>query len=413
MMGMKLRVWLVIIAVFWAIFTAQLANAAAIVGINIEALDRQTIVTVSFDGDALDPDAAFMLSEGSPRYVLDWARSAPKLSHRSNRITGIGAIIAVRYSARKKGVRLVLDLQPNAAVLSRRAIGRDYVVTLSGGNVAESNVAAETQLPKQPVEIIATSRPIPTSPRFFKNAVPYPMLKPTAPSAGAKPDNINRRPVIVIDPGHGGYDPGALGQKGTKEKDITYAASIELQKQLLATGRYDIILTRSKDVYVDHEERLRIARAGHADLFISIHADSAGPNARGATVYTLADRAKTRSRRVVNTQNWIMDVDLTEQTDPVGDILVDLAQRSTKNNSTQFADILLGELAATTRLINNSHRRAGYFVLLAPDVPAVLLELGFLSHIEDEKLLIQASHRRKVMRSVTTAINRYFDTQKP
>ena len=219
-----------------------------------------------------------------------------------------------------------------------------------------------------------------------------------------------RKPVIVIDPGHGGRDPGAIGVRGTKEKTITTAAAKELQKQLLATGRYQVMMTRTEDNYVDHEERLRIARAGGADLFISIHADSAGSKtARGASVYTLADRAKSRSKRIVNNQNWIMDVDLTKQSDPVGDILVDLAQRNTETQSEQFADLLLENLGRSTKLVGNSHRRAGYFVLLAPDVPAILLELGFLSNAQDEKLLNSRSHRKKVLRSVTRSINSYFD----
>ena len=234
-------------------------------------------------------------------------------------------------------------------------------------------------------------------------ATPYPRLAPR------RVPKVVLKPVIVIDPGHGGRDPGAIGKKGTRESVITTASAKELQRQLLATGRYTVILTRRGDIYVDHEERLRIARAGGADLFISIHADSAGnSSARGASVYTLADRAKNRSKRIVNSQNWILDVDLTEQSDPVGDILVDLAQRKTSSQSEKFADVLIGELEGSTTLIGNSHRRAGYFVLLAPDVPAVLLEMGFLSNSRDEKLLNSAAHRKKVLRSVTRAINTYF-----
>jgi len=246
-----------------------------------------------------------------------------------------------------------------------------------------------------------------SAPRYFENSVPYPRLSPK----GAI--TLKRKPVIVIDPGHGGRDPGAIGGLGTHEKKITWASAKELQRQLLATGRYKVIMTRTKDVYVEHKERIRIARAGGADLFISIHADSAGnKTARGASVYTLADRAKNRSKRIVNSQNWIMDVDLTEKSDTVGDILVDLAQRSTSSQSEAFADILLEELGASTQLIGNSHRRAGYFVLLAPDVPAVLLEMGFLSNKQDEKLLKNERHRKKVLKSVTRSINTYFDSQK-
>lgn len=233
------------------------------------------------------------------------------------------------------------------------------------------------------------------------DGIPYPILKPVR--------KHSKKPVIVIDPGHGGRDPGAIGVKGTHEKKITTAAAEELAERLRRSGRYTVILTRTTDKYVEHAERLRIARVGQADLFISIHADSASSkSARGASVYTLADRAKGRQKRITNSQNWIMDVDLSEQSDPVGDILIDLAQRKTETQSDAFAKILLEELTGKTELIGNSHRRAGYYVLLAPDVPAVLLELGFLSNPEDEKLLKTQAHRTKLVKAVETAIDKYM-----
>ncbi len=242
--------------------------------------------------------------------------------------------------------------------------------------------------------------------RYFESAIPYPVLKP---SPAGEPSKIVRKPVIVIDPGHGGRDPGAVGRKGTLEKTITTKAAAELAARLRNSGRYKVIITRTRDNYVDHDDRLRIARTGQADLFISIHADStSNKHARGASVYTLADRAKGRSKRIVNNQNWILDVDLSQQSDPVGDILVDLAQRKTESQSDAFAEILLSELKGKTKLIGNSHRRAGYYVLLAPDVPAVLLELGFLSNAEDEKLLKTKAHRDKILSAVERAINRYM-----
>lgn len=390
----------------------------------LRADGEQTKITLTFNADAPNPDSAFALGDGKPRFVMDWKTTNFSMDYPKNRIKGLGAIRGLRYASRGKGLRLVLDMEPQAKVVRRIQARREYHiwVGMDGALPAKGNASATaTEAPTTTApratshNALRVTRRAAFAPRYFKNKTPFPILKPlqnTTMKEG-RIAKVARRPVIVIDPGHGGYDPGALGKKGTKEKTITFAASKELQRQLLATGRYEVILTRSKDVYVEHEERLRIARAGGADLFISIHADSAGPNARGATVYTLADRAKTRSRRITNTQNWIMDVDLGEQTDPVGDILVDLAQRSTQSNSTEFADILLQKLAGSTKLINNSHRRAGYFVLLAPDVPAVLLELGFISHPEDERLLRKESHRKKVMTSVTAAINRYFDSQKP
>ena len=239
--------------------------------------------------------------------------------------------------------------------------------------------------------------------RYFDDSVPYPVLQPVGAS------KARAKPVIVIDPGHGGKDPGAIGAKGTYEKTITLSAAKELQNLLVKTGRYDVVLTHAGQRYINHDMRLRIARERGADLFISIHADSAGTKtARGASVYTLASRAKNRSKRIVNSQNWILDVDLREQTDPVGDILVDLAQRKTASQSEAFADILIKNLKPKTRLIGNSHRRAGYYVLLAPDVPAVLLELGFLSNPQDEKLLRSKTHRQKILKAVVLSAEQYF-----
>ena len=333
--------------------------------------------------------SAFAIGEGKPRIVVDFPNGALNLEGKTladgvQTLDGKNGVKRIRFALRDGGMRAVMDMDEGASLKSHKIDGNMLVIKLSG--------------------VAAAPQPSNTE-RYFASAIPYPRLQPRRSAEPA------RKPVIVIDPGHGGHDPGAIGTNGTQEKAITSASAKELQAQLLATGLYTVIVTRSQDSYVDHEERLRIARAGGADLFISIHADSAGSkSARGASVYTLADRAKNRSKRIVNSQNWILDVDLTEQSDPVGDILVDLAQRKTATQSEKFADLLLGELEGTTALIGNSHRRAGYFVLLAPDVPAVLLEMGFLSNSSDEKLLNSSAHRKKVLRSVTRAINTYFKT---
>jgi len=361
----------------------------------------QTLTNISYDGANVviqlsgeGPSKVFAVGNGKPRVVIDMPSGDMNMNGKTLKkdpqvIDGQGAVKRIRIAARDDGLRAVLDLAAGTKMVDYSLIGDVIIISLDG------QVAVTTPVVK------AVS-----GPRYFENTIPYPRL---APQEAIK---AIRKPVVVIDPGHGGRDPGAVGGKGTHEKKITSASAKELQKQLLATGRYNVIMTRTKDVYVEHEERIRIARASGADLFISIHADSAGnKTARGASVYTLADRAKNRSKRIVNSQNWIMDVDLTGQSDPVGDILVDLAQRSTSTQSEQFADVLLKELGSSTRLIGNSHRRAGYFVLLAPDVPAVLLEMGYLSNRQDEKLLNSAAHRKKVLKSVTRSINKYFDSQ--
>ena len=280
-----------------------------------------------------------------------------------------------------------------------RLIFISSVITFFGGLNAVASVPVPNLKPR--AEVMSTPVRAPGV-RYFESQTPYPVLKPLGTAKSLS------KPVIVIDPGHGGTDPGAVGIKGTYEKTITTKAANELASRLRKSGRYKVILTRTTDSYVDHDDRLRIARTGQADLFISIHADSAGKSAKGATVYTLADRAKGRQKRIVNNQNWILDVDLSAQSDPVGDILVDLAQRKTESQSDAFAEILLDELTGKVDLIGNSHRRAGYYVLLAPDVPAVLLELGYLSNSEDEKRLKTKKHRDKITSGVERAIDIYM-----
>ena len=253
------------------------------------------------------------------------------------------------------------------------------------------------------------SHPAPISVKVHSSfIIPVPRLKK------AKILGRTRKQVIVIDPGHGGYDPGAIGSKKVKEETVTLKAAQELRRQLLKTGKYKVVLTRNSDTYIAHEKRVRIARKAGADLFISLHADSLEkPNIRGASVYTLAKRAQARGQKLVQAQkqNWILDVDLAKHSDPVGSILVNLAQRTTLSRSSKFADILVPKLKKRTLLLANTHRQAGLYVLLAPDVPAVLLEMGFLSNSKDEALLNSAKHRKKLMKSVTEAINVYFNTQ--
>jgi len=159
-------------------------------------------------------------------------------------------------------------------------------------------------------------------------------------------------------------------------------------------------------------DRVRIARNAGADLFLSIHADSApaGSRARGASVYTLADRAERRSRTEILAEDpWLLDVDLNAQPSDVGDILFDLVRRDTTNQSAAFAETLIPALAGTTPLLRNTHRNGNLFVLLAPDVPAVLLEAGFITNARDEALLTSPSHRRELANAVVDGVNAYFD----
>jgi N-acetylmuramoyl-L-alanine amidase len=216
--------------------------------------------------------------------------------------------------------------------------------------------------------------------------------------------------IIVIDAGHGGHDPGAHGANAN-EKDLTLAAAKALKARLEREGRYHVVLTRDSDVYVGLEDRVKIARRANADLFISLHADSGTtPDLRGATVYTLSEQGTTRAaRQVFEKADW-MSMTLPGADEQVNRILLDLTQRETRNRSSEFAETLLSRIADKAPLLRRSHRDAGFMVLLAPDVPAVLLEMGFITNASDERRLADAAQRRQLMDGVALAIDNYFAT---
>ena len=231
------------------------------------------------------------------------------------------------------------------------------------------------------------------------------LISNTAPAI--RPPPLNLKKTVVIDAGHGGKDPGAVGANGF-EKEVTLAAALALKSRLERTGRYRVVMTRSSDVYVPLETRVPIARKAGADLFISLHADSGpGTTTRGASVYTLADRAVARSQKLISKDDWFMKVSQADR--GVSGILFDLTQRSTKNRSATFAEMVLDRIAdGDMRLLRRSHREAGLAVLLAPDVPAVLLEMGFVNNPEDEAFLRDPASRTKLMNAVGDSIDAYF-----
>lgn len=299
---------------------------------------------------------------------------------------GLGLVKAWVVDQGATGASLRLDLSADAVIKRRFLLppadgvsNYRYVIDLAAAapattRVAQSNVRLTS----------ATTTPM----RPAKAALPL-------------------KKVIVIDAGHGGKDPGAQGSEGN-EKDVTLAAARSLKTQLEKTGRYKVVMTRDSDVYVDHAVRVQIARRADADLFISLHADS-GTNAslRGASVYTLADRATGRSAKFVNKDDWFMQAG-SHGDDGVSTILLDLTQRMTRNRSATFAEVLLNRVDDHQPLLRRSHREAGLAVLLAPDVPAVLLEMGFITNAEDEAVLRDPARRGRLMGSVAEAIDDYF-----
>ena len=242
-------------------------------------------------------------------------------------------------------------------------------------------------------------------------------LKATGRAPTPRPDRSVRlptlrteRPLVVIDPGHGGRDPGAAGTT-THESAVTLAAAQLLKQELERTGRYRVQLTRDTDVYVGLNRRVDIARRAGADLFISLHADAiADPATRGASVYTLSEQGAGRAvREFTRGENWQQNLNLPGRDASVDRILLDMTQRATQNRSARLARTLLGEIEqADHPLLRRSHRDAGLAVLLAPDVPAVLLEMGYMTNPEDERLLTDTRARRRLIRAVAAGIDAYF-----
>ena len=222
-------------------------------------------------------------------------------------------------------------------------------------------------------------------------------------------------PVVVIDPGHGGVDPGAVAGTGEEEKMIVLEFARVLRDKLNATGRYRVIMTRDRDIFIPLGQRVRIAREHNGALFVSIHADSirgARDNARGLTVYTLSDRASDAdSARLAERENKadaIAGLDLSEEPSEIADILIDLTRRETRMFSANFARTLAGEMRQATRMHRLPLRSAGFQVLRAHDIPSVLVELGFVSSAKDVEMLTSAIWRNRTAESVTKAIDQFF-----
>jgi N-acetylmuramoyl-L-alanine amidase len=221
--------------------------------------------------------------------------------------------------------------------------------------------------------------------------------------------------MILLDPGHGGIDPGATSRSGdVQEKIVTLAMARELRRQLEATGRYRVALTRDGDEFVALRDRLALARAYDADLFISLHADSErSADVRGLSIYTLSETASDEEAGALasreNRADLIGGIDLSRERPQVASILIDLAQRETMNRSVAFARMVVAELGREIDLLpTRPHRFAGFAVLRAPDVPSVLIELGYLSNRTEERRLINVGYRRDLARGVVRAVDHYF-----
>jgi len=238
---------------------------------------------------------------------------------------------------------------------------------------------------------------------------------PALPGAGKAPGET--RQVVVIDPGHGGIDPGAV-VASISEKSVVLAFGTALKRKLEASGRYVVRMTRDDDRFVPLQERVAIARAAGADLFISIHADSLtqAQEVRGATVYTGSERATdAESARLAAKENQadaVAGLESEESVQDIAGILMDLAKRETRTFSSVFARNLVERLGGSVKMHKVPLRSAGFRVLSAPDVPSVLIELGYMSSPKDAELLNSESWRLQAVSAVEAAIDGYFERER-
>jgi N-acetylmuramoyl-L-alanine amidase len=230
----------------------------------------------------------------------------------------------------------------------------------------------------------------------------------------AKPAPPPKPKLVMIDPGHGGRDPGALGVRGTQEKSVVITIARDLQRELLAGGRYRVLLTRASDSYVALRERVARAQEVKADLFLSLHADShPDSEVRGASVYTLSEEASDREAAALaareNREATVSGVRLVEQPDMVARALVAMSQRGTVNDSRRLADTIVQTFGRNgVRLLPRTHRQAGFAVLTSPDIPAALVEMGYLSNPQDEKLLTVRQHQLALARALRASVDAHF-----
>jgi N-acetylmuramoyl-L-alanine amidase len=222
------------------------------------------------------------------------------------------------------------------------------------------------------------------------------------------------RPVVVIDPGHGGIDNGTQAG-GESEKSLVLGFGLALRDRLEKSGKYRVVMTRTDDTFIPLADRVRIARNQSAALFVSIHADALPRregDAQGATIYTLSDRASdAEAERLAEAENKadaIGGVNLTEEPTDVADILIDLAQRETRTFSNRFARLLMGEMKNTVRMHKRPLKSAGFRVLKAPDVPSVLIELGYVSNKGDREHLVSENWRSRTVGSMAQAIDTFL-----
>ena len=374
---------------------AQGSGAAVAIAAETASRDGTTRLTLTLS-KAIEARAFVM--ERPDRAVIDLPEVNFQLDGETGKLSGRkrdGAIASFRYGLFAPGrSRIVVDLAGPAVVEPIETMKtREGAVLVS---IPFRKVDRDT---------------------FRKAAVagdPSPAAAKAPPKVASMTEAADTRPLIVIDAGHGGTDPGAIAATGVFEKDIVFGFAQSFAERLEQSGRYRLVMTRDRDVFVPLAERVRIAREAKADLFISIHADSisAAPQVKGATIYTGSEKATdSESARLAERENRADAAAGTESGEgpaDVADILQELTLRETRGFSAGFAGRLMGQLSPVMEMSTKPHREAGFKVLRSPDVPSVLIELGYLSSKSDLEKLQSEEWRARVTGSMAKAVDLFF-----
>ncbi|MGL4314016.1 MAG: N-acetylmuramoyl-L-alanine amidase family protein [Sphingomonas sp.] len=391
-----------------ALLALWLTGGAPALATTVERVDvRPDAIVIRFDGDVARA-ASFVLTDPG-RIVVDVDGARPG-GHGS----GEGVVDRVRQAPHgEDGARIVFDLSV-PAIVSEGRFGRDgRTLTLSVRTVDDATfarAAADRQLSFVPPfsygqQVASLSR--------YRVSQPVPASGRTLPLPPIYGDD-DSRPLVVIDAGHGGFDPGAIAPgSGLREKDVTLKIAKAIRDELVKSGRARVALTREDDRFLVLQERYGIARKLHADLFISIHCDSTeGGDATGATVYTLSevasDKEAARLAARENKADVLQGVNLASTNPEISGILIDLAQRETMNKSAEFASLLGREARPLMPIKPNFHRMASLMVLKAPDMPSILFETGYISNPRDAAFIASPEGRQRIAESIRRAVEVHF-----
>ena len=368
------------------------AAAAHVTGVAVDG----PVVTVALDGP-VDTVKALSLA-APPRLVVD-----------------LGGVDAARRTARGSGDVTAARIGPFQPGTARLVIDLGKPMTLAAAAVDATSLT----LRLVPADAAAFARavaqgrrPVPTTARLIADFDLGDEVLAGDGSTLPPPKRRGAKPLVVLDPGHGGKDAGTISVAGGYEKTVVLAIARAAAEQLRRDGQVRVHLTRDDDVFIPLNDRVAIARAQKADLLVSVHADSApNPAARGASVYTLSETASdavaARLAARENRAGTVPGIDTSAAPD-VGDILIELTQRSTMNVSAGFAETLSRSLGDAIGFRGEFHHFAGFLVLKAADVPAVLIETGYLSNPDDAALLLSAEGEKRIGRAIARAIEAHF-----